>query len=235
MRDCMISVAMATYNGEKHIKEQISSILTNLEPQDELVISDDGSTDRTLEIIESFHDSRIIVVEGPMLGIKKNFENAIMNTGGRYIFLSDQDDIWEPDKVQKVVETFEKTKAPVVVHDCQIVSEDGNILEESFYDFRKSGPGAVKNFVKNTYIGCCMAFDAALKDAIVPIPLDIEMHDQWIGIIGDLLGKNVFISDKLIKYVRHENTASDIFNHHSIGLMLVNRINLFKRLTRREK
>lgn len=235
MRDCMVSVAMATYNGEKYIEEQIRSILVNLEPQDELVISDDDSTDRTLEIIESFHDERIKVVEGPMLGIKKNFENAIRNTGGRYIFLSDQDDVWAPDKVQKVVDTFKKTKAPVVVHNCSIVSEERVVLEESFFGFRNSGPGVIKNFWKNTYIGCCMAFDAALKDSFLPIPLDIEMHDQWIGIIGDLVGKNAFIEDKLIEYVRHEENASDIFNHHELSLMIINRINLFKRLTKRGK
>lgn len=235
MRNVTVSVAMATYNGEKYIEEQVRSILNNLGPNDELIISDDGSTDRTVEIVLGLRDPRIAVVKGPQAGIKKNFENAIKCTGGRYIFLSDQDDVWEDGKVDKVVKTFEETKAPVVVHNCSIVDEKGTVIEESFFDFRNSGPGAIKNFIKNTYIGCCMAFDASLKDVIIPIPDDIEMHDQWIGIIGDLLGKNIFINDKLIKYVRHENTASDIFNHHSIGLMFVNRINLFRRLTRREK
>lgn len=226
----MVSVAMATYNGEKFIEKQIRSILDNLEPQDELIISDDGSTDRTVEIIESFNDKRIVLVEGPMLGIKKNFENAIRCTGGRYIFLSDQDDVWAPCKVKMVLEAFERTKAPVVVHNCTIERDDGSVLEESFFGFRNSGPGAFKNFIKNTYIGCCMAFDAALKDAILPIPIDIEMHDQWIGIIGDRVGKNVFIEDKLIKYMQHEDNASDIFNHHGLGLMISNRIHLLRRL-----
>lgn len=233
MREVSVSVALASYNGEKYIEEQIRSILQNLEMQDEIIISDDGSTDRTLAIIKGFDDPRIMLFKGPGEGVKKNFENAIRYCGGRYIFLCDQDDIWAPDKVDKVVNTFLETKAPVVVHDCQIVNENGDVIEDSFYAFRKSGPGKFKNLIKNTYIGCCMAFDAALKDAFLPIPNDIEMHDQWIGIIGDNIGKNVFIGDKLIKYRRHENNASDAFNHHPVKKMLRNRIVLLSRLTKR--
>lgn len=230
MRDVSVSVAMATYNGEKYIEKQIRSILDNLEEQDELIISDDGSTDKTIDIVKSIDDKRITIVDGPELGIKKNFENAIKHTGGRYIFLSDQDDVWLPGKVDKVLGAFQKTKAPVVVHDCSIVDEDGSVIEDSFFKYRESGPGFVKNFIKNTYIGCCMAFDAALKDVVIPIPMDIEMHDQWIGLIGDRLGKNVFIEDKLIEYRRHGDNSSDIFHHHSFGKMMSNRINLFFRL-----
>jgi len=233
MREVSVSVALASYNGEKYIEEQIRSILKNLEMQDEIIVSDDGSTDRTLEIIKSINDPRVMVIQGPGMGIKKNFEHAISNCGGRYIFLSDQDDIWAEDKVDKVIAAFLKDKPPVVVHDCEIVNEEGEIIEDSFYAFRNSGPGKFKNLVKNTYIGCCMAFDAAMKDSVLPIPDDIEMHDQWIGIIGDNLGDNVFIKDKLIKYRRHESNASDAFNHHSFGKMLRNRIVLLSRLTKR--
>lgn len=233
MREVSVSVALASYNGERYIEEQIRSILKNLEMQDEIIVSDDGSTDSTLEIIKSIDDPRVMVIAGPGLGIKKNFEHAISNCGGRYIFLADQDDVWAEDKVDKVVEAFLREKAPVVVHDCEIVDDNGHVIEESFYAFRNSGPGKFKNHLKNTYIGCCMAFDAALKDSVLPIPDDIEMHDQWIGIIGDNLGDNVFIPDKLIRYRRHENNASDAFHHHSFMKMLKNRIVLLSRLTKR--
>lgn len=81
-----VSVAMATYNGEKYIREQIKTILDCLEENDELVISDDGSTDNTLGIINSFNDNRIVLIDGPKKGIKQNFANAIKNTSGEYIF-----------------------------------------------------------------------------------------------------------------------------------------------------
>ena len=89
-----ISVAMATYNGEKYIKKQIESILINLNKDDELIISDDGSKDKTLDIIKSIKDKRIKIISGPKQGVIKNFENALNNCTGEYIFLSDQDDIW---------------------------------------------------------------------------------------------------------------------------------------------
>lgn len=233
MRNFSISVAMATYNGEKYIEKQLLSILSNLESMDEVIISDDGSTDNTKDIIKSIGDKRVIVIDGPGEGIIANFENAISNCGGRYIFLSDQDDVWANNKVEKVLQTFEKTSAAVVVHDCRVVDSEGNLIEESFFKFRNSGPGKFKNIYKNTYVGCCMAFNAALKDAVLPIPRDIEMHDQWIGLAGDAIGDNVFIEDKLIDFVRHTDNSSDPFNHHSIGKMLVNRLILMKRLLSR--
>lgn len=230
-----VSVAMATYNGEKYIEEQIRSILSNLCERDELIISDDGSTDRTKDVIASFNDERIRVIDGPKKGVKKNFENAISACTGRYIFLSDQDDIWAEDKVDSVLSVFEREGCPVVVHDCEIVDDSLEVLTPSFYEFRKSGPGVVKNYIKNSYIGCCMAFDASkLKDRVLPIPNDIEMHDQWIGILGDRIGKNVFLDKKLLKYRRHDNTETDCFHHHSIAIMVRNRVNLFIRLLQRK-
>ncbi len=214
---------MATYNGEKYIEKQIKSVLENLSEEDELIISDDGSTDATKDIIEGFKDRRIKLFDGPKKGVKKNFENAIRNCSGRYIFLCDQDDEWMPKKVDTVVAAFKEHNCPVVVHNCSVVGEDGGKLVDSFFDFKKSGPGFLKNLYVNTYIGCCMAFDASLKEKILPIPEDIEMHDQWIGMWGDLKGKNVFIDDKLIVYQRHEGNASDCFNHYSVGKMLKKR------------
>ena len=104
-----ISVAMASYNGEKYIKEQIRSILENLDEHAELVISDDGSTDETVAIVKEMarNDKRVKLIFGPGKGIKKNFEYAIANCTGEYIFLSDQDDIWAKNKVKVVMQTFE--------------------------------------------------------------------------------------------------------------------------------
>lgn len=229
-----ISVAMATYNGEKYIKEQIESILSNLSEIDELIISDDGSTDSTLDIVKSFSDGRIRIVDGPKKGVKKNFENAIIEASGKYIFLCDQDDIWADEKVNTVLKAFEESKCPVVVHDCSIVDDNGNILSDSFFSFKKSGRGFIKNVITNTYIGCCMAFDSSLKEKILPIPGDIEMHDQWIGIIGDLNGKNCFIPDKLISYRRHESNASDCFHHYGFKKMLSNRLHLLFALIKKK-
>lgn len=232
MRDS-VSVAMATYNGEKYIKEQIETILINLQENDELIISDDGSKDKTREIIEAFSDKRIRLLDGPRQGVKKNFENAIKACSGKYIFLCDQDDIWDEQKVETVLKAF-TDEVKVVVHDCTLVNDEGEVIVDSFFDYRASGPGILKNIWKNSYMGCCMAFDSKIMGTILPIPDKIEMHDQWIGILGDRLGKNIFIKESLIKYRRHSENVSDCFNHYGFWKMLSNRIRLVCELFKRK-
>ena len=230
-----ISVAMATYNGEKYIKEQIDSILSNLGKDDELVISDDGSSDKTLEIIKSINDKRINLLKGPKKGIKQNFANAIKNTNGDIIFLSDQDDIWECDKVSKVMKMFnDNEKVTLVMHNAKIVNDNLETIEPySTFEWRNSRTGIFKNILKNSYIGCCMAFRKEIKEMILPIPNNIYMHDQWIGLISETYGKNVFIDDKLICYRRHENNNSEL-THSSFGKMLKNRIDIICELNKRK-
>ena len=232
----IISVVMATYNGEKYIEEQIKSILVNLKERDELIISDDGSIDKTKKIIKKLQkdDKRIKLVEGPRKGVKKNFEKAISLAKGEYIFLSDQDDIWEDNKVEVILKAFfENPETTLIVHDAIVFDNDSqNIIYESFFKYRKSGRGVIKNIYKNTYIGCCMAFSKKIKEYILPIPNNIEMHDQWIGIINDVKFKTKFIEQKLIKYRRHNDNVSQM-KHYKIKKMLVNRIVLIKELIRR--
>lgn len=226
-----VSVAMVTYNGEPYLREQMDSILNQLGELDELVISDDGSKDHTLEILREYQakDPRIRLCSGPGRGIKKNVEHAVLKTEGNYIILADQDDIWLPGKIDKALEAFEKSNAMVVIHDARVFAGEtpGNIVLESFYQFRSSGAGIWKNMVKNSYIGCCMAFRRELKELILPIPAQIEMHDQWIGILGDYAsGKSCFLPETLLLYRRHGDNNSSM-KHYGIGKMLRNRLVLF--------
>lgn len=229
-----ISVAMATYNGEKYIKEQIETILKNLKDDDELVISDDGSSDMTVEIIKSFNDKRIKLIDGPKNGLKKNFENAIKNTMGDYIFLSDQDDIWMEDKVEKVIECFNSNNYILIQHDAIVVDENDNVIFDSFAEHRKVKTGIIKNLIKNSYHGCCIAFRKELKDRILPIPNNVYLHDQWIGMIAELEGKTYFLNEILMKYRRHsENNSS--FKHLPVIKMFINRVNYTKELIKYKK
>ena len=231
-----VSVAMATYNGKKYIKKQIESIIDNLGQDDELVISDDGSKDGTIDIIKSYmqKDKRICLITGPKRGIKKNFENAIKHCGGKYIFLADQDDYWYKNKVKKVLEEFKKEGVLLVQHDCRIVNVSTNeVVEPSFFAFRKCGPGVLKNIYKTTYIGCCLAFDSCLKSKILPIPNDIDMHDQWIGILANHFGKCAYVKEILMDYHRHENNVSDCFHHYPLFRMIKNRLIFIYRYIKR--
>lgn len=232
----MISVAVVTYNGETHIAEQLDSILRNLGKNDEVVISDDGSGDCTRDILEQYRekDARIRVLDGPGQGVIANVEYALKHCQGDYIFLSDQDDVWMPDKVKKVMDVFEKKSAMLVVHDARVTDAScQEVLIPSFFEYRKSGKGALKNIYKNTYIGCCMAFRREVLDVVCPIPKNVHMHDQWIGVKCDMkYHRTVFLPEPLICYRRHENNVSEL-THGSVGEMIRNRFVFVKEILKK--
>lgn len=227
---------MAVYNGEKYISDQIKSIIVQLRENDELVISYDDSSDKTLDIIKSFadSDSRIKLFPGPNKGVIANFENAIKRCMNECIFLSDQDDIWTEDKVKCVLKEFEDNKVDLVIHDARIVDENLNQVNESFFNLRKCKKGLIKNIVKNSYIGCCMAFKSSLKKYILPFPHNIPMHDQWIGLIAEHKGNVKFLDKKLILYRRHGNNLSSS-SHSGVKQMIAWRYNIVKEYMRRCK
>ena len=198
-----ITVCLASYNGEKFIKEQIESILIQLHPNDELIISDDGSVDNTIAIISSIIDSRIKLL--PNNSFKdpiKNFQNCLQYASGDFVFLSDQDDIWIEKKCDKMVALLEKYD--LVVSDSVIVDEDLNMLEASFFKFFGSGKGILKNVMKSSYYGSCMAFRKSLLEKSLPFPNTKEIgHDLWIGLVGEITGKVLFYNEPLILYRRH--------------------------------
>jgi glycosyltransferase involved in cell wall biosynthesis len=207
----MISVCIATYNGEKYIKEQLESILSQLGEDDEVVISDDYSTDSTIDIINRISDKRIGLYAN---NIKRkayhpaisNFENALNHAQGDYIFLSDQDDLWLDNKVSKTLYFLQRFD--MVVSDCFVIDEYGNEIVNSFFKFNNSKKGLIVNLMKNNYIGCCMAFKRKILEKALPFPKDIPLHDLWLGFVAELFFKTTFISEKLIQYRRHAFVSS---------------------------
>ncbi len=205
----MISVALAAYKGEKYIEEQLESILCQLSHGDEVVVSDDAPGGMTEKIVRRVmaKDDRVIYVEGKSKGVIYNFTNAIRHCRGDKIFLCDQDDVWLPEKVKRVTEAFEGG-ADVVLHNAYVTDEKLNITSYSFFADRGSKKGVLGNIFKNSYMGCCMAFDRKLLKKIMPIPKYIPMHDQWIGIIGEIYGKVELIDTPLIYYRVHGNNVT---------------------------
>jgi glycosyltransferase involved in cell wall biosynthesis len=205
----MISVVLAAYKGEKYILAQVESILSQLGKDDELVISDDypeGNTFATLEnIIKT--DSRVRYIKGEGRGLIKNFEHAINNAKGDFIFLSDQDDVWLEGKVEAVMNEFEKG-ADVVMHDALITDGDLNPTGERAFVLNSAGKGIFKNILKNSYQGSCMAFRKEMKEYILPFPDKIPMHDQWIGLRGEKYGNVHLIDHPYILYRRHSENVS---------------------------
>ncbi|MGN1478343.1 MAG: glycosyltransferase family 2 protein [Acutalibacteraceae bacterium] len=205
----MISVVIAAYNGGKYIKAQLDSVLSQLSDGDEVVISDDLPEGDTFDVVKEYLDTdkRVRYIKGPGKGVIKNFENAVSVAQGDYIFLCDQDDVWLPGKVDAVMKEFQNG-ATVVMHDAKITDADLNVTDDSFFELMGTKKGIVKNIIKNTYIGCCMAFSANLRPYILPFPDDIPMHDQWIGLIGEKYGEVALINEPYILYRRHGATVT---------------------------
>jgi len=202
-----ISVCIATYNGQKYIATQLESILKQLSVNDEVVISDDSSTDRTVDIIKEFNNKKIRLYEhnrfhNPVF----NFENALKKASGDIIFLSDQDDIWMDNKVKVMAKLL--NSYDLVVSDCILIDENETVLNDSFFELRGSGPGFIHNIYKNSYLGCCIAFKRHILEKALPFPKAIPMHDIWIGMIGELFGHTYFCREQLVKYRRHGNNIS---------------------------
>jgi glycosyltransferase involved in cell wall biosynthesis len=201
----MISVCIATYNGEKFIKKQLSSILIQLSEEDEVLISDDGSTDNTLTIIDSFNDSRIKVYKNNFKNVVINFEFIIGKSFGDFIFLSDQDDIWAKNKVEEYMRVFlNDDKTTLVISNLQLIDKDANIIQIEFYK-NKFTDKLLSNIKRNNFIGCSMAFRKEVKNIVLPFPRYIAMHDWWIGLCSIIFGKVKFIDKSLIYYRRHAN------------------------------
>lgn len=229
----MISVCLATYNGEKYIKEQLISILSELSEDDEIIISDDHSTDKTIDIIKALNDKRIRIFENPgKNGVSTNFANAIEHATGSYIFLSDQDDVWIKGKVELSLNSINAAESanpsvPVLVYtDIKIVDECLNVIVES--SFAQSGQNpedAIKEnvlTVSNRLMGCTMAFNELTKQYILPMPENIIMHDWWIALCVAKNGIIVPIKNATLLYRQHSGNV--------IGSTIVNKPSLMSRI-----
>ena len=203
----MLSVCMATYNGEQFVIRQLDSVLKQLNRQDEVIVVDDGSKDNTVQVIKNhFGDLVQVYVNESNLGPIKSFEKAISLAKGDILFLCDQDDVWEDNKVESVLAAFEEQRADLVLHDAYVVDGSLQIINPSWNDFNRNNinQGIFGNILKNAYTGAFMAFKKELVPLILPFPKEIEMHDQWIALVCMLKKKKiVFLDTPLVKYVRH--------------------------------
>ncbi len=203
----MISVCIATYNGERYLREQLDSILSQLGDGDEVIVSDDGSTDATLDILNSYStDKRIKLFHNTKKGFVHNFENALNNAKGEYIFLSDQDDVWLPNKVEVCTKLLQDNI--IVNHNSILVNSKGESFGVDFFSHHNSKKGYFNNLKRNSYCGCCMAFRRELLKYALPFPPNIISHDIWLGLIAEKRGKTTFCNEPLIHYRRHDYNVS---------------------------
>lgn len=216
-----ISVCIPTFNGAKYIKEQLDSILVQLGDDDEVIISDDRSTDSTIDIIESLGDRRIKVfihpeVENSFTGtykniyyVYKNVEYAMTHASGDYIFLSDQDDIWLPGKVNRVMAEL-YTGLECVLHNNSVMDDNYKITMASYFSRSKPSRSWVRFIALNFYQGASMAFTKRIMDLSLPFPDNFPIsHDHRIACVAWAQGKKIaYIDEPLLLYRRHGNNVS---------------------------
>lgn len=235
----MISVCLASLNGAKYIEVQIKSIINQLSSNDEIIIIDSGSTDDTLHIIKSFNDSRIKLYhfDSSAIGggefkiinkIRCAFLYGIMRTNGDTVYLSDQDDIWKPNKIS-LCECALK-KYDVVCHNCDII--DDNLTIQAVY--KRKHISYAYNFINPPFQGCCMAFTKKIVSQIKSCQHILNTtelsHDHLIGFLSMIFNgkKSITIIDQsLIWYRRHSQNVSSTGgkSNHSLYFKIRYRIN----------
>jgi glycosyltransferase involved in cell wall biosynthesis len=197
---------MATYNGEKYIQDQLDSILGQLGPDDEIIISDDASTDRTVEIINSMNDKRIKLFYASFRNVIRNFENALKNASGTYIFLSDQDDIWYPNKVTELLPLLDEHD--LIFSNVCVFTDNINHCS-TLFNPEINHNGLLHNLIKNHCIGATMAFRSTVLKYAMPFPGKIAMHDMWIFFITSIFGRTHYYREPLVYYRKHEANVTN--------------------------
>ena len=226
MSKLSISVAMATYNGAAYIRPQLESIAAQTRRFDELVVGDDRSTDETAAIIEEF-SGRVTApvrfhVNPARLGSSRNFEEILQRCKGDIIVLSDQDDIWRPDRLQKIETAFlENPEAAYVFSNGIQIDGAGNPLKESLWDsalfcrseqnLYRAGRGWDVLLRHNVVTGAAMAVRASAIGSTTPFPPG-WIHDYWLAFLLEVSARGVLIDEPLISYRRHAAQQVGLFN-----------------------
>jgi|APSaa5957512535_1039671.scaffolds.fasta_scaffold118378_2 glycosyltransferase involved in cell wall biosynthesis len=198
-----ITVCMASYNGEKFIGEQLISILSQIGSNDEVVVVDDGSTDKTIDVINGIEDSRIKIIElRKNVGHVKAFEEALKHAAHEIIFLSDQDDIWFPGKYQKVLEEIGVVNDTVlVVHSLSSINATGKILSNNWLSLPAASLSGLRfllfELIKPRVFGSATAFRSGLLEVMLPFPSCVYAHDHWLVICAAMNGKSKFMTKNL--------------------------------------
>ena len=210
-----ILVLLSTYNGEKYLKAQLDSLFSQSYKNFKLIARDDGSSDKTLEILKSYDIE--LLPSNENIGVKGNFETllkyAFGNSDAQYFMFCDQDDVWNKDKIEKTLKKMQELKnlygneIPLLVHtDLEVVNESLETLSFSMWKSEHINPRANtlnKLLMQNTITGCTMMINRTLAMKSLSISSKAIMHDWWIGLVATTFGKIGFIEESTIKYRQH--------------------------------
>lgn len=221
-----IDVVMATYNGAVYVKQQIESILAQDYPSVRLIISDDGSTDSTPKILQEYakkHPDIITLLpfDGNK-GVIGNFSRLLSYATADYVCFSDQDDVWNKDKVSKSSQRMKQLEAqygknlPLLVHtDLSVVDKELNQISPSFWRYTAldsfRGNSLNRLLVQNCVTGCATMLNRPLIQIACPFPKNCVMHDHWVALVAAAFGKVEALPDTTIAYRQHgKNTLGAV-------------------------
>ncbi len=214
----MIDILMSTYNGAPFLAEQIDSILEQDHREFRLLIRDDGSTDDTIKILANYAaaEQRVVLVEDDLgnLGASRSFIELISRTEADLFMLSDQDDVWLPDKISrtlaKIIELVEANgydKPLAVFTDLTVVDEDLAVINESFWAYQKLDPSISLDWkmllAQNVVTGCTLMMNKPAKYVILPFAIPEMMHDHWIAANVAKAGRIAYIAEPTVLYRQH--------------------------------
>lgn len=233
----LISVVIATYNGSKYLEEQLTSIFNQTYKNIEVVVCDDISTDNTVQILQNYQKKYRLryYINNSRLGVIKNFEKAITYTQGKYVALSDQDDVWKPDKLElslqhlkDIEKKYVDGKPTLVFSDLTVVDENLNIISNSYWKYMKLNPRNTqlnRVLVENVMTGCTALMNKATVNMALPIPKDAMMHDVWFLLVASCFGNVSYIPNKTVLYRQH---SSNVLGANKIPLYQKIKNGIFK-------
>lgn len=223
-----VAILIATYNGEKFLKQQLDSILQQTYQNFKIYVCDDNSSDSTSKILKEYQltysDKITYNINAKNIGFIKNFENLIKGCTEKYIALSDQDDIWIETKLEIQMNellSLEALKASAyLIHsDLSVIDKNNNLTHNSYFKYRGYKLNNTKDFGHilgpSGVMGNTILFNNALKKIVLPFPAKLDVHDYWIGINCELFGVRKTIDLQLVKYRIHDSNSSNSINNLS--------------------
>lgn len=226
-----VDILLATYNASDFITEQLQSILNQTYQNFEIIIRDDCSKDRTIELIEQFqtkYPNKIKLIKGTQnLGALGNFSALCHESTANYIMFSDNDDVWLPTKIENslkqllINESLYGSEKPLLVHtDLKVVDRKLNILDHSFWNYSRIDPHAIsinRLLIQNVVTGCTAIINKSLLKLAVPIPKEALMHDWWIALVASAFGHIDVIPQASILYRQHGKNVIGAKNWRTYG------------------
>lgn len=206
-----VSILVATYNGATYLAEQMDSILAQVSPDDEVIVVDDCSSDNTFAMLSDYarrFPAVIALRNEKNLGVRKTFERLLHLARKDIVFLSDQDDIWVQGRKARMTDALHQDGCVAVLANSLILTENG--IDRAFYPepHHPDVASIWRNFARNAFIGCCMAFRRDILAIALPFPERLSMHDWWLGTCAMAVGRVCYLPEPSLLYRRHGGNLS---------------------------